>query len=276
MNDRFVRHPRSHPQTAPGPAHPIAFEAIETNFSSKVSFGSLRRDRRIEEKRERQKKRRKIRFYIDEDSRAMAVSRGFACKRETARGGTSEGAAAAAAATAAAASTTTTTATVPASCYRCRKDGARRHGATEGHVGWMDGGTRRRGKQREKASRLAGWHGLDFSLQRPSNRFRSKARRARFRGCLPAARTTRVVVTFPQNTSTEKRFLASRKKSWKIDRFVLLHLYVSDSDRYSIESDRVILSSKRSIRLPTRWLVYIYIASNDLEPRNVTRVPESI
>lgn len=157
-------------------------------------------DKSKKREKDKKKERRKIRFYIDEDSRAMAVSRGFACKRETARGGTSEGAAAATAA-AASTTTTTTTATVPASCYRCRKDGARRHGATEGHVGWMDGGTRRRGKQREKASRLAGWHGLDFSLQRPSNRFRSKARRARFRGCLPAARTTRVVVTFPENTS---------------------------------------------------------------------------
>lgn len=61
-----------------------------------------------------------------------------------------------------------------------------------------------------------------------------------------------------------------------IDSFYYIHLYVSDTDRYPIESDRVIHFSKRSIRLSTRWLVYICIASNDLERRNVARVPESI
>lgn len=94
-------------------------------------------------------------------------------------------------------------------------------------MGWMDGGTRRRGKQREKASRLAGWHGLDFSLQRPSNRFRSKARRARFRGCLPAARTTRVVVTFPQNTSIDRNGFSRLEKNpgKSIDSFYYIYTY---------------------------------------------------
>lgn len=103
----------------------------------------------------------------------------FAREKETTIriGGTSEGA--------------RTAATVPAaSCYRCRKDGVARRvdgWTTGGRVGVATAATaaerereREREDEDEKALRLAGWHGLDFSGT-TWKRFRSKAKRARFR-----------------------------------------------------------------------------------------------